>query len=654
MTAQPERETRRTARQRALGWVPGAAQALWVAFPLRVARWFPTVGAGLTDGLYLLRWPPLAICGSPLALLLGLLLGARHPGYTFTESLPLLLILTAVGLGSAQLGMAALLGYVVGDFALHDSDLPGIPGRVLRASPLEQFLRLQVPRLTSYYLLALLTAGVPLAAVIARGQLRQVPLPATVRRYLDPLLAGAGSAAVAGALAYAWASAAPVLIRPVFTWAGGQPTPQAIQPLQSASVPFALGIAVLAALRVLVERLATTPAIAQAATAVQVAIVQTIRSRRPGRLSRPLGIGVGALGLTLLMAGMVTTLAEGALLYLFLAALLTLRDLLQRLDWLPLRLLGRVPLLLRYALGLLLAYIASREIVGRNWRSEETFLPVLLATCASLLIITLLTLQPQGRPEPPPEAAGPEPEQEGEGRARPAWPAGVAGMALLLAYLLDAPPAYAHNCGSLSDCFQMLAIALAVIAAIALIVALVIATGGGGGIALAVAGGGSLAAGSAISATAVTAAQVAAASAVAAAAAQSLAMATAGEGGGGGQGDSGGDEQGGGGQGGGGQGGEGARRAEEAVTRARNDPAKQDHIFNNPRHDHQWGRTGQDLDGNWNLIRQTLESNWNGIRGAGGSPFEVTRTFGNVSVTVRGRLVNGVIRIGTAFVNAVP
>jgi hypothetical protein len=550
--------------------------------------------------------------------------------------------------------MAALVGYVVGDFALHDHDLSGTAGRVLRASPLEQFLRLQVPRLTSYYLLALLTVGVPLATVIARGQLRQVPLPAAARRYLEPLLAGAGSAAAAGALAYAWASATPVLIRPLFTWAGRQPSPESIQPLQTASVPFALVIAVVAALRVLLERLATTPAIAQAATAVQLAMVQTIRSRQPGRLSRPLWIGAGALGLTLLMAGMVTTVAEGALLFLFLAALLTLRDVLQRLDWLPLRLLERVPLLLRYALGMFLAYNASRIIVGRNWRSEETFLPVLLATCASLLIITLLTLQPQGRPEPPPESPGspespesPEAQPEQEGTSR-AWPAGVAGTALLLALLTDVRPAFAHNCGSLSDCFQVLAVALAVIAAIALIVALVIATGGGGGIALAVAGGGSLAAGSAISATAVTAAQVAAASAVAAAAAQSLAMATAAEGGGGGgEGNSGGNQE------GGGQGGEGARRAEEAVTRARNDPAKQDHIFNNPRHDHQWGRTGQDMDGSWNLIRQTLERNWSGIRGAGGAPFEVTHTFGNFSVTVRGRLVNGVIRIGTVFVNAV-
>ena len=87
--------------------------------------------------------------------------------------------------------MAALVGYVVGDFALHDHDLSGAAARVLRASPLEQLLRLQVPRLTSYYLLALLTVGVPLATVIARGQLRQLPSPAA-RRYLDPLVAGAG------------------------------------------------------------------------------------------------------------------------------------------------------------------------------------------------------------------------------------------------------------------------------------------------------------------------------------------------------------------------------------------------------------------------------------------------------------------------------
>jgi hypothetical protein len=96
-----------------------------------------------------------------------------------------------------------------------------------------------------------------------------------------------------------------------------------------------------------------------------------------------------------------------------------------------------------------------------------------------------------------------------------------------LLFIFDTPVVYADNCGSLSDCFFTLAIALAVIAAIAIIVAGIIALPallaslggllGGGGLALA---GGGVLGGTAVvvPAAAVTAANIAAAAAAAAAA----------------------------------------------------------------------------------------------------------------------------------------
>lgn len=51
--------------------------------------------------------------------------------------------------------------------------------------------------------------------------------------------------------------------------------------------------------------------------------------------------------------------------------------------------------------------------------------------------------------------------------------------------LLDATPAAADNCGSLSDCFDTLAAALAVTAALALLIALLLAFPPGGGLAIA-------------------------------------------------------------------------------------------------------------------------------------------------------------------------
>ncbi len=88
--------------------------------------------------------------------------------------------------------------------------------------------------------------------------------------------------------------------------------------------------------------------------------------------------------------------------------------------------------------------------------------------------------------------------------------------------LLGLPsPASAHDCSSLSDCFETIAIALLVIAAIAILIAGLIffaeflaAAGAGGGLAWALAGGGSVATGVAVPAAAVTALEIAQAAAI--------------------------------------------------------------------------------------------------------------------------------------------
>ena len=85
------------------------------------------------------------------------------------------------------------------------------------------------------------------------------------------------------------------------------------------------------------------------------------------------------------------------------------------------------------------------------------------------------------------------------------------------------------------------------------------------------------------------------------------------------------------------------------MTRAQEDPNKVDHIFDNPTHDHQWEATGLDQEGNWNLIRDTIEGNYDLMPESG--VFEVTENFGGYTVTVRGAVVDGAVRIGTAWVN---
>lgn len=93
-----------------------------------------------------------------------------------------------------------------------------------------------------------------------------------------------------------------------------------------------------------------------------------------------------------------------------------------------------------------------------------------------------------------------------------------------------------------------------------------------------------------------------------------------------------------------------SQRIQNTIDKERSIPNKEDHIFDNPTHDHQWDVTGLDRAGNWNLIKTTLENNGDLIPLENGN-YEVTEVFGNYSVTVRGTVIDGIIRIGTAWVN---
>src|SRR5215208_107782 len=214
------------------------------------------------------------------------------------------------------------------------------------------------------------------------------------------------------------------------------------------------------------------------------------------------------------------------------------------------------------------------------------------------------------------------------------------GIALPLLVLLAIPtPAYADNCGDLQDCYGTIAAALAVLVAfivIALLIFLlweVFAVGAAMGEAAAVGLAEGAAEGvaeieaeasfaewlAAEEAAAAEAAEVAAAAeAEAAAAAEAEAAAAEAE-------------------------------AEAAVESAQADPNKVGHIFENPTHPHNWEATGLDQAGNWNLIEETLGQNYELLPESG--IYEVTQVFEGYSVTVRGRIVDGIIRIGSAWVN---
>lgn len=151
----------------------------------------------------------------------------------YIESIPFMVIAAAIGIAAPTLGVLFLTAHVVGDLGA------GLVQRY-ELSPLPTAL---LGRLISFWLLYVLVAELPMLVheVVAMMRSRL----GSARGVLPSVAAGAGAATV---LALAWGVAAPLLIRPVFTWSDlRHPTANAGWPLLDAPHVFALAVGIAAA-----------------------------------------------------------------------------------------------------------------------------------------------------------------------------------------------------------------------------------------------------------------------------------------------------------------------------------------------------------------------------------------------------------------------
>src|SRR5215208_1722447 len=354
----------------------------WMRVPAatrRVSRILPAI---LADGLYLSAWPRVAAIAPPLALLLGLLLGWLHfaPGETFTFSILVMALMLLVSNFSAALGAWLWLGYVVGDFFLFRRN-------IYSYSVLEQFVHVRVPLLIAYVLLAMLLVFIPLLSPWLRRQvLTHLHVPRIPRIVINTTL----QAILQAVLVYVWVQAVPTLIRPVYTWQGGTPPIEAIQPLQQNGWVLVILAGLVGAMRMVLQyRAFGQHAVVQRAAQLRTAL----RESAPVRRELPLGIGVllKAAFLTLLLSGLLTTWLQAIGLAVAWALIMLWREtVLPRLDgWL--RLVSRVPLVIRLALSALISYFLGLQIVGAPWDGTSTFLPIIIAMVISLAVCSLLT-----------------------------------------------------------------------------------------------------------------------------------------------------------------------------------------------------------------------------------------------------------------------
>jgi hypothetical protein len=364
----------------------------WVRLPSRGRQLSALLGTALTDGLYLLQWPPLAASLPPVALAGGLLFGAFHFGAreTFTQSLMFMALVTGAAVGSAQLGLLAWAGYAVADLLLYRH-----PDASRYAFP-ESAVRILVPLLSSYALLFLLAVWIPVVCLAARRALPLHDQPRAARMIKDVLL----NASLAAGLVYLWTLAAPVLIRPLFTWRGQSPPVAAISSLQETGWVLVAVAAVVGGTRGFLEYLASGSLVVESSRRLVVSFAaaapRRLSSRRVPAVVRATLL---ALTLTVFVAGIIPALVDGAFFFLFLTLLLWLREVgSTRLG----QALTLVPWWLRLGAAVAVSHLASSLILKGFWGSS--FRPALLAVC--IWIIVLVLLFPRRRAERTPPALG--------------------------------------------------------------------------------------------------------------------------------------------------------------------------------------------------------------------------------------------------------
>ena len=356
----------------------GTALLLWRRLPNGAARLSGTLRVALRDGDYLLSWPLAAAGAPPLALLIGVLLGAAQPGSVYATSLLVVLVFAALaGLGAA-LGLYALVGYLLGDLVLHQGT--GYPYGGGSAPFADRLLRTDLARLGTWFVLASLVVVAPLVATALRQRSQRLVRPGAERLVLGFALA----AVVQAGLAYLWGQAAALLVRPVWSFWDAPTDTGAIDNLQHHGGWIALVTLIAVAGRGALTGLAARHPVAAPRT-------PWVRFRTPAALPWPMAAVLRAAAGTLLLAGLTGSPLGAALVFALFAGVDVLRyRVVPALHSYP-RLVARVPVVLRVAACCLLGYLLGLLVVAPAVdRGTNSFLPVLLALVPPLVLAAFL------------------------------------------------------------------------------------------------------------------------------------------------------------------------------------------------------------------------------------------------------------------------
>ena len=343
----------------------------------------------------------------------------------FTESPVFILAAIAIGVFSPALGVFLVVVFGVTDTlaALHGP------------YELHPFPVALVGRLIGLWLLWVVAVEVPIFG-------RQLGL-SSLQLARHRLAVIGLTAAATGTFVWIWTQAAIVLVRPVFTWSSlpSGVRLEAIQPVQTAGLVFAIAGALIAGGRVAIAR---TPA--------EVMQVRLVRSdpnrdrRRIVRLRRLLGHVLGAALLTISLAGLISVPLEGIGLFVVIAGARPFARFVANRTMLGTT-VAALPPVLRYVIAAALLFVLAQLIVppiyalNRHPGTVPEFFSIIVALAIGILVLEVATT-PGARPS----AVTP---------ASSATAIVALGGVLILLQLAAPVGVAADNCASLSDCFSI-------------------------------------------------------------------------------------------------------------------------------------------------------------------------------------------------------
>jgi hypothetical protein len=362
----------------------------WLEGPVAVKVRSSWLSAVLADGAYLVAWPRLAALAPPLSLLIGLGLGAEHPGHVFSCSLVMVLGMFAVANFSAALGLWMWAGYLLGDF-VH-------PNYIFRGTSFPAHLvYFYIPLVLANLLLVGLLVITPITTRMLRVRTAAECRFAFFRARRSTFIL---HAVIQAMLAGVWTQTIANLVQPAFSWQGIGAPVDCIQPLQHFGWILAVEAGLLGAARIFAEYAATArPKVASRLREFGAAMAAAQTRGIPG-LPGWAALILKAAFSTFMLSGLITRWWETLeVMFLFLL-LFSLRRVISQywLGWT--RMVSRVPLLVRLILATGAGVALSWRIVSRAYVIDNSFQSIILTVAICLLLVSFLIPGTVAQPKP--------------------------------------------------------------------------------------------------------------------------------------------------------------------------------------------------------------------------------------------------------------